>query len=272
MQTEDWHFEHYTLRIYRAGQGPTLLLLHGIGPGTSIPANFSAVTDALGEHYSLVGVDLIGMGNSSKKTEAPYFDFALWCRQAAFVAQRLCDESGEQALRVWGHSLGGAIALQLAATSKRVSHVVASGTGGGNHRVNPALDFFWTFPTSPAALKQAMMSSMYDPAGVTDELVAGRFATLQQGDVGPYFSQMMSGDKQALLDSVRLAPEQLAGIEASVLLIHGRDDRPCPYEDNVGYLMRHIAKCDVSVFGQCGHNPGREYPQKTVGQVLAHFA
>jgi 2-hydroxymuconate-semialdehyde hydrolase len=272
MKTESWNFEGYRVRIYTAGNGPTLLMFHGIGPGTSIPANFSAVTDILEQHYSLVGMDLIGFGDSSRKIEEPFFDFELWVRQALFVAQQVREKTGEEQLRVWGHSLGGAIALRLAAQVPFIFQLVATGTGGGDHRLNAPLDKFWTFPESAAQLKDAMMSSMLDPAGITDELVAGRFTTLQQGDIGPYFGRMMSGDKQALLDSVRIDPALLAKIKASVLLIHGRDDKPCPFEDNALYLARRIPNCDMMVLGQCGHNPAREYPEKTAQLALSHFA
>jgi 2-hydroxymuconate-semialdehyde hydrolase len=238
MHTESWDFEGHQIRIYTEGSGPTLLLFHGIGPGT----------------------------------EDPFFDFELWVRQASFVAQQVLAKTGETQLRAWGHSLGGAIALRLAAQQRFIAQVVATGTGGGNHRLNPPLDKFWTFPETPAQLKDAMMSSMLDPAAITDELVAGRYATLQQGDIGPYFGRMMSGDKQALLDSVRIDPTLLARIEARVLLIHGLEDKPCPFEDNALYLARQIARCDAIGLGRCGHNPAREYPEKTAQLALAHFA
>ncbi|MDB5777372.1 MAG: Alpha/beta hydrolase fold protein [Herbaspirillum sp.] len=272
MKTGTMEFEGHRIRIYTAGSGPTLLLLHGVGPGTSIPANFSAVTDVLAQSYSLVGMDLIGFGESSRKTKDPFFDFELWVRQAMFVVNEVRIRTGETSLRVWGHSLGGAIALRLAAALPFISQVAATGTGGGQHRVNPPLDKFWTFPESPAQLKDAMMSSMLDPAAVTDDLVSARYALLQQGDIGPYFARMMSGDKQALLDSARLDPALLAGIESQVLLIHGRDDKPCPAEENALYLSRLIPRCDAIVLGRCGHNPAREYPAKTAQLVLAHFA
>ncbi len=272
MNTETWDFEDHRLAIHTAGSGPLLLLFHGIGPGTSIAANFSAVTDELAKHYTLVGTDMIGFGGSSRKTEDPYFDFALWCRQADFVAARVREAHGWTSLRIWGHSLGGAIAPKLAAGNRDVTHVVATGTGGGNHRVNPPLDRFWTIPRSREQLREAMLGSMLNPADVTDALVDQRWATLMQGDIGSYFGRMMSGDKQALLDSVHLAPSLLARIAAQVLLVHGRDDQPVPYRDNALPLLECIAHCDAVLLGNCGHNPAREMPAKTLQLVLAHLA
>jgi 2-hydroxymuconate-semialdehyde hydrolase len=272
MQIDSIPFEDFQIRTYSAGEGAPLLLLHGVGPGTSLPANFSSVTDALARHYRVVGMDLIGFGGSSRKADDPLFDFELWCRQAEFLKNELLACSPGEPLRIWGHSIGGALALRLAAEDARIGHVVATGTGGGEHRLNPPLEKFWTFPQSLAQLRDAMESSMLDPLSITDEMVQTRWATLQEGDIGPYFGRMMSGDKQALLDSVRLADDTLARITARVLLIHGRDDRPCPYPGAVLPLLDRIPRCDAMVLGECGHNPAREQTAKTMELVLAHLA
>lgn len=271
MQTETWTFEGHRIAIHTAGSGPLLLLFHGVGPGTSISANFSAVTDELARRYTLVGMDLIGFGGSSRKADDPLFDFDLWCRQGTFVAAQARERHGATSLRMWGHSIGGAIALRIAADDAGVSHVVATGTGGGNHRVNPPLDRFWTIPQSREQLRDAMRASVLDPNDVTDALVEQRYATLMQGDIGPYFGRMMSGDKQALLDSVQLAPSLLGRISAQVLLVHGRDDLPVPFEDNALPLLRSIPRCDAVLLGRCGHNPAREMPAKTLQLALAHL-
>ena len=268
MHTEDWTFDTHRIRLYIEGEGPTLLLIHGIGPGTSIPANFASVIPALAKHFRVVGMDLIGFGGSSRKTEAPFFDFELWCRQAAFVAEKL----GADLSRVWGQSLGGAIALRLAADNPAITRVLTTGAGGGNHRLNAALDRFWTVPDSPDALRTAMLGSMFDTSGITDALVNERYETLQQGGIGEYFSAMMAGDKQALLNSVTLSADALAKVQAQVLVIHGREDTPVPWEDNALPVMRHLSHCDMVILGRCGHNPAREYPEKTLALALGHFA
>ncbi|MDR7094036.1 alpha/beta fold hydrolase [Hydrogenophaga laconesensis] len=272
MQLDTITFEDFQVRTYSAGDGAPLLLLHGVGPGTSITANFSSVIDELARHYRVVGMDLVGFGGSARKSNDPLFDFELWVRQARFLAGELKACSPGEPLRIWGQSMGGALALRLAADDTDISHVVATGTGGGHHRVNPPLEKFWTFPQSLAQLRDAMQSSMLDPASITDAMVQTRWDTLQQGDIGPYFGRMMAGDKQALLDSVRIPDEVLRRIAARVLLIHGRDDKPCPYTDNALPLLDRIPRCDAVLLGQCGHTPAREQPAKTLELVFAHLA
>jgi 2-hydroxymuconate-semialdehyde hydrolase len=266
-QSEDWDFEGHRVRIHRAGSGSPVLLIHGIGPGTSIPANFGSVIPALAERHAVYGMDLIGFGGSSGKAAAPYFDFALWRRQAAFVAERI----GAPALRVWGQSMGGALALRLAADHAAVTKVVTTGAGGGLHRLNASLDRFWSLPASREVLREAMVDSVYDPAEITDALVAQRYEMLQQGEVGPYFARMMTGDKQAMLDSAFLAPAVLGSVRADALLIHGREDRAVPYEETTAYYARFVPRADQVLLGHCGHNPAREHAAKVTALVLAHF-
>lgn len=268
MQNEDWHFEDYRIRIYREGRGPAVLLIHGVGPGTSIPANFDPIVPALAQHLTVYGMDMIGFGGSSRKTSSPYFDFALWRRQAAFVAQRI----GEAGLRVWGQSMGGALSLSLAADHPGIAKVVTTGAGGGVHRLNRALDTFWSLPKSREALREAIAGSVYDSTGVTDALVSQRYQTLQQDGIAPYFEEMMRGDKQAMLDSAFLTPAVLARVKANVLVIHGRDDRPVPHEQNAAYIGAYLPNADTVILGACGHNPILEHTKKVTKLVLDHFA
>lgn len=267
IDTQDIEFENTRVRLYRAGQGPQLLLIHGIGPGTSVPANFGTVIPALAEHYSVVGMDLIGFGGSERKHQPPFFDFNLWCRQARFVAETL--ETDE--LRVWGQSLGGAMALKVASELPSVTRVVTTGSGGGKQTLNAALERFWTFPPSAEALREALLSSMYDTSGITAEVVRERFETLRQGGIGEYFSAMMAGDKQALLDSVYLDPATLAKVRARVLLLHGRDDVPVPYRDTTLHLLDHLPFAEAVILGRCGHNPAREHTDRTLALALEHL-
>ena len=268
MTTETWTFESHQIRIYKQGSGPALLLLHGVGPGTSIPANFSAVMTPLAQRYTVYGMDLIGFGGSSRKATMPFFDFELWVRQVHHVAARI----GVPDLRVFGHSIGAALALRLAGETDFVKAVVGTGAAGGTQQLNDVLNRFWTFPETPDALRRAMLGSMFDTSGVTDTLVQERFATLQTGGIGEYFGTMMSADKQAMLDSVRLTPAQLARVKVPVLLIHGAHDLPCPWEQSAQSLCLGLSCCDLWVVGQCGHNPAREFTGKVLPRIVEHLA
>lgn len=82
MKTESFAFEGMKVQYLRAGQGLPLLLLHGSGPGASSLGNWKAVLGPLSEQYEVYAMDLIGFGGSQRKPAPPFFDYALWLRQA----------------------------------------------------------------------------------------------------------------------------------------------------------------------------------------------
>jgi 2-hydroxymuconate-semialdehyde hydrolase len=267
MREFELDFESHRIKCYEEGAGPALLLLHGIGPGTSITANFQPVIASLAKHYRLIGTDLVGFGGSSRKREAPFFDVQLWQRQAQFLADRL----DTVALRVLGHSFGGALALKLAADNPRVIKVLASGANGGPVQVGAEIECFWTFPQSRADLRRAMSMMLYDASGITDELLDDRLRHLKTDDYEAYFSRMFAGSKQDLIDACMLPPGLLAKIQGDVLFVHGRDDRITPAVQTALLLSRFVARCDVVLLGQCGHAPPREHTGKFLSLALAHF-
>ena len=170
MKTENWKNEDGEFAVHMEGSGPPLLLIHGIGPGTSIRANFGAVVPALATHRTIYGIDLVGFGASPRKAAPPLFDFALWVRQACTAIDRI----GAGDLPVWGQSLGAAVALAAAARSPRVSKVIGTGAGGGARGINDALDRFWTAPATPEALRAAMEGAVYDASALTDAQIGER--------------------------------------------------------------------------------------------------
>src|SRR5689334_8517196 len=91
------------LRVFEAGSGPTIALLHGLGGAAS---NWALVAPALARRSRVVVPDLPGHGGSSAlpapvETLDPYAD-----RVAALLAEPAV---------VVGHSLGAVVALRLAA-------------------------------------------------------------------------------------------------------------------------------------------------------------
>ena len=62
--------------------------------------------------------------------------------------------------------------------------------------------------------------------------------------------------------------QDLAGIQAPVLLIHGRYDRMVPFEVSIA-ILNHIADSRVVLLNNCGHWPPFEKPAEWTAQVLA---
>ncbi|HEX3418372.1 MAG TPA: alpha/beta hydrolase [Stellaceae bacterium] len=62
--------------------------------------------------------------------------------------------------------------------------------------------------------------------------------------------------------------QDLAGIQAPVLLIHGRYDRIVPVEVSLA-ILNHIADSRLVLLDNCGHWPPFEKPAEWAAQVLA---
>ena len=249
----------YRLHTYRGGKGYPVLMLHGSGAGASSFGNWHAVMGPLSERYRILAGDLIGFGKSDRKPRMPYFDINLWMRQAQFLLDRL---SKRGPVGVIGHSLSGYFALRLASRNERIDKVLVTGSLGAGYEINDALRAGWTFPETEEDFRDVYARMVADTSLMTDEFVADRMRVLHGGDYGAYFTKMFSGDKQAILDKCVLKPAELKRIKCEVLMLHGAQDAPVPFEDAALPLARRIPQADLVRLARCGHGPAMDQPAK----------
>jgi pimeloyl-ACP methyl ester carboxylesterase len=123
---------HGYRRAYRSvGEGPALLLLHGIGDSS---VSWVPLIPKLAERYTVITPDLLGHGNSSK----PRADYSI----AAYAngMRDLLDVLDVAKVTVIGHSLGGGIAAQMAYQyPERVERLILVASGGVSRQVTPVL-------------------------------------------------------------------------------------------------------------------------------------
>src|SRR5215472_2323034 len=111
-----------TLAFTRSGAGAPLVLLHGIGLSRH---SWDPVIPALAGHFDVIAVDLPGFGDSEPMP--PQVE-PLPAALAAAVAG-LLDELGITAPHVAGNSLGGWVAVELAAIRPVASLTLLSPAG-----------------------------------------------------------------------------------------------------------------------------------------------
>lgn len=111
-----------SVHVARRGQGPPLLLLHGIGHRWQA---WEPVMDQLAEAHEVIAMDLPGFGRSPLPADGRPLDMA--STVARFPA--LLAELGVVRPHVAGNSLGGAIALELAAAGLVASATALSPAG-----------------------------------------------------------------------------------------------------------------------------------------------
>jgi 2-hydroxymuconate-semialdehyde hydrolase len=253
--------EGHRVHYLEGGTGFPVLMLHGVGPGTSIVGNFGPVLEPLAEKFHIIAADLIGFGESDAKKTEPLFDVALWVRQGLALLDLLPDILPGGPCGIAGHSLGGALALKIAARAERVTRVLASSAIGTQYEITDALGGFWSLPVDRDGLRAAMARMAFDASAITDEMIEQRWELLQGDGYGAYFASMFAPPRQQYIDAAVLSSEEIATISASgakITLIHGRNDQPCPAANTAMIMARNFPTADLQLLGRCGHNLPRE--------------
>ena len=113
--------------------------------------------------------------------------------------------------------------LKLAAARvEAVSQVLAVGAPCAWFEQPPAGRAFWSVPETREALAAIMRPMTAAQAEPAPELVAQRFAVLQEPGYREYFAGIVAGDGSAQLAQTELAPEEAAKIACPVTLVYGR--------------------------------------------------
>ena len=123
---------HGHRRAYRkCGEGPPLLLLHGIGDSS---ASWVPLMAPLAQRYTVIAPDLLGHGESDK----PRADYSVGAFSNAM--RDLLDVFEFDRATVIGHSLGGGVAAQLSYQHPtRIERLVLVSSGGVAREVSPFL-------------------------------------------------------------------------------------------------------------------------------------
>lgn len=123
---------HGYRRAYRmAGEGPALVLIHGIGDSS---ATWAELIPDLARTHTVIAPDLLGHGASDK----PRADYSV-AAYANGVRDLLATLDIESATLV-GHSLGGGVAMQFAYQfPERTERLILVSAGGVGGEVNPVL-------------------------------------------------------------------------------------------------------------------------------------
>lgn len=227
---------------------PVVLLLHGSGPGVTAWANWRLTIPALAERFRVIAPDIVGFGFTERPAGVAY-DLPTWTRHAVGVLDAL----GVDRAHVVGNSFGGSLAMSLAIHHPdRVDRLVLMGAAGVPFEITPGLDAVWGYEPSVDAMEELLGIFAYDRGLVGRDLAELRYRASIRPGVQEAFSSMFPAPRQAALDAITHAVEDIAGIAAPTLIVHGRDDRVIP-ASNATDLLALIDDSQAHLFGRCGH-------------------
>ncbi len=254
---------HYIARGHR---GDPVILIHGLMDSAY---HWSKNIDALAQAHRVWAVDLIGFGFSSRITEPTY--------SLKNFARGVCEFLDAQKITrasVAGHSLGGAIALQLAHDfPERVDKLILIDPAA-YWKIPDAVRFAARVPYVPRALASLAVQSqrarevawrgaLGDPSHFDAREMAKRTRHLRvKGTVDALVAMTASPRATDL-------PKGLKRIAAPALIIWGEKDLVLPKQHGKR-LTRDLSNARLVVVKNAGHIPNAEYPA-AVNSLMIEF-
>jgi pimeloyl-ACP methyl ester carboxylesterase len=233
-----------------AGSGPTVVLVHGSGPGVTAYANWRLVLPALAERFRVLAPDMAGFGFSERPEKAEY-GLDLWADQLVGFMDAL--DLGQVSLV--GNSFGGAIALRVATRHPdRFDKLVLMGSMGVDFPIveGEGLDRVWGYEPSFENMRKVMDVFAYNRELVPDELAEVRYRASMQPGFQESFSAMFPAPRQRWVDAMKTPEEEIRKLTHRTLIVHGREDQVIPVDTSLK-LMQLVEHGDLHVFSHCGH-------------------
>lgn len=259
------------LHIIEAGNGPPLVLLHGIGGSAYSFRHFLPV---LARTHRVLAIDLKGFGRSDKPTDGAYGT----SDHAALVAAVLRKRRLE-GVTIVGHSYGGTIALHLALAldrtePQRIGRLVLMGAPAYPQKLGPVQRLL-SIPLLPYLTLGAL-----PPILATRHALATatrRMPPATEFDAIAYAEPLYeSGGRHALIETTRLIVEKAdhhatpryERIRQPTLLMWCRHDPTVPSSTGER-LARTLPRARLVRLDGCEHTPNEESPLEALRYIGA---
>ena len=253
---------HYTEVGTVRRDRPSLLCLHGGGPGASGYSNYKKNLPAFAAAgYHAIAPDLAGFGLSDKPDDIDYTS-----QLHVACMRELCEHLGIGSYIPVGNSLGGSVALELYfADPAAIPALILMAPGGlvdpatfwGSTEGGVALaNFARTRPFSEAGFRDVLRLLVHDPAAIDDDIINERFSIASQ-------------QPSRVFTSVGIQPtwQWLADIRCPVLCFWGANDHFLPVSQSL-QLLEQAPDAKVVVSNRAGHWYMLELPEDFNREVL----
>ena len=254
------------------GDGPTLVLIHGIGHSADI---FYRNIDVLARDCFVIAPDLPGHGFTER------MDLAGGAPQPLFVRQLelLLDKLGIGTYSVLGSSFGGLLAcLMTLSRPSRVNDLIVVGSGGAFHSADEQRRTLQkVLANASSAMSEPTLESCRsrlaaicnDPNAVAEEILLTQLTSYGLGDRFEAFKSAISGYLASLDSEDYRVYGRLAAIKSRTMIITGRQDSRASVESHVQAKER-IAGAELVILDGCGHLPYMEHAN-TFNRIVLEF-
>ncbi|WP_227487335.1 alpha/beta fold hydrolase [Nocardioides malaquae] len=250
----------------KVGQGPALLLLHGLGCDHQ---TWDTVIDELARDHTVIAPDLLGHGASDK----PRADYSLG--GYANGMRDLLTVLGIERVTVVGHSFGGGVAMQFAYQfPERTERIVLVSSGGLGREVSPAIRAITTpgFHQVMGALTLPVVRHVNATAlrvlshtGLPRTRDLGEVARVYETFVDPRSRAATRHVVRAVVDYrgqvVTMADRAYLTSGLPLCVVWGSDDHVIPV-DHAHRAKRLAPWARVEVMERSGHFPHRDHPDR----------
>jgi pimeloyl-ACP methyl ester carboxylesterase len=248
----------YRLHYRETGQGPPVILLHGLGGDGS---RWTSTTAALANDFRVIAPDQIGFGESDKPLVN--YNHALL---AEFLVEFMRTIEVPKASIV-GHSMGAFVGMHVAVHHPdKLDRLVL--VDGGSLEIPPRSAHLVQIQngTTLAETREYFELMFYDKSRVTDQLVRDNF--MRRLRAGYTITKMQESRKNRV---GYVSKQQAAAIKAPTLILWGKHDALLPPAD--GELLEQvIPNSRLIVLTKCGHIPQVEQPEEFNKSVQNHLA
>jgi pimeloyl-ACP methyl ester carboxylesterase len=257
---------------HRGGSGPPLVCLHGF---TDTWRTWELVLPALERHHDVLAVTLAGHAGGPP-IEGDVSDAAL-----ADAVERGMDEAGFEHAHIVGNSLGGYVALQLAARGRAATVVALAPAGGwaqGDDSYKDTLRYF--------TLMQEQLKTAAPNADAIVATAEGRrratkdIATNFEHIPAELLAHQMRGAANcaAVVPLVDYAAREGWSLDAEritcpVRIVWGTEDRLLPWPSAAARLRNdYLPHADWVELDGIGHCPQLDVPLETAQLILGFTA
>ena len=237
------------LHYIERGTGPPVVLIHGFLGHTY---TFRHLIPELAKDHRVVAVDLKGYGYSGRPKKSDYS-----ITEQARLVTRLMDKFGIHRASIVGHSLGGEVAMRMAANHpERVDKLVLAASVSGDRipmlPVTPLIKpFLWLFARIFG--RTIFRRQFYDPRNATEQALEAYRRPLRIKGTG-------DAVYQTIRDGQREKPVDTSGVTQPVLILWASHERILP-RFTLSRLRKRFPLAEVVTIDRAGHLLFEEQPE-----------